>query len=535
MSAASPSEADPLLTPRQDHRQLSCCSCKLSYKPRKFSSKGAVLVLLWQFLMVCSVVIAQPKVSNLKSSIASCLQITEAAIVILVAIISGWLADTKVGRSRVVQSGLFLAWLGVVLQTVCNLLTMNLHMYTTSSTFKTIVQAVQSIMVFATYGGAAIFCTNIAQFGLEQMPYASSDAMTVYISWMAIVTVVGVGSFDMLGTLFHCVINLDMTMLRPIMGCTVLSIAICSKFLFSHWLIDHRQNHNPLKTLYRVLKFAKQHKYPVQRSAFTYWEEEIPSRIDLGKTKYGGPFTTEEVEDVKTFFRIVLVLTVISLFTTVGFLISNVPLPSYTKSCLITFIFSFKGIFTALGFLTYEYIIYPLIKIRYKLSMLKTIGLCLLYCVLMVLIAFVYTIATEYGCVDLNIMITKGHHSTEIILKWVANVVLFIFIRSILQFICSQAPEHMKGIFLVWTWLTVGIFFAASNARFFDCSKHKYCGVYLTSVALPFSVLVFVFYCCVARWYKWREREEPCNERAIIEEIYCRRVEHNSTNQYDSD
>ena len=40
----------------------------------------------------------------------------------------------------------------------------------------------------------------------------------------------------------------------------------------------------------------------------TYWEEDIPPRIDLGKSKYGGPFTTEEVEDVKTFLLLSLVL-----------------------------------------------------------------------------------------------------------------------------------------------------------------------------------------------------------------------------------
>ena len=42
------------------------------------------------------------------------------------------------------------------------------------------------------------------------------------------------------------------------------------------------------------------HKYPVQRSAFTYCENEQPTRLDYGKSKYGGPFTTEQVDDVKT-------------------------------------------------------------------------------------------------------------------------------------------------------------------------------------------------------------------------------------------
>ena len=45
-----------------------------------------------------------------------------------------------------------------------------------------------------------------------------------------------------------------------------------------------------------------------RRSAFTYWEEDIPPRIDLGKSKFGGPFTTEELEDTKTFFSILLLL-----------------------------------------------------------------------------------------------------------------------------------------------------------------------------------------------------------------------------------
>ena len=43
-------------------------------------------------------------------------------------------------------------------------------------------------------------------------------------------------------------------------------------------------------------------------SAFTYCEDELPSRLDLGKEKYGGPFTTEQVEDVDVFLGILKVL-----------------------------------------------------------------------------------------------------------------------------------------------------------------------------------------------------------------------------------
>ena len=66
---------------------------------------------------------------------------------------------------------------------------------------------------------------------------------------------------------------------------------------------------NPYKSVITVLIFAWKHKYPLQRSAFTYCDDdEIPSRLDFGKGRYGGPYSTEQVEDVKTFIRIILVL-----------------------------------------------------------------------------------------------------------------------------------------------------------------------------------------------------------------------------------
>ena len=60
--------------------------------------------------------------------------------------------------------------------------------------------------------------------------------------------------------------------------------------------------------MHKVTKFSCQHKVPVCRSAFTYCEDDIPSGLDLGKAKYGRPFTTEEVENVKAFYGILRTL-----------------------------------------------------------------------------------------------------------------------------------------------------------------------------------------------------------------------------------
>ena len=49
-------------------------------------------------------------------------------------------------------------------------------------------------------------------------------------------------------------------------------------------------------------------KYPRNHSALTYWEDEVPSHLDLGKEKYGGPFSEEQVEDVKTVLWLIPIL-----------------------------------------------------------------------------------------------------------------------------------------------------------------------------------------------------------------------------------
>ena len=75
-------------------------------------------------------------------------------------------------------------------------------------------------------------------------------------------------------------------------------------------------------------------------SALTYIDEEEPSRLDYGKHKFGGPFTEEEVEDVKTILRMLAFFVIIS----IGYVFSGDPqslihahiIPSAvdTRSCM---------------------------------------------------------------------------------------------------------------------------------------------------------------------------------------------------------
>ena len=85
-------------------------------------------------------------------------------------------------------------------------------------------------------------------------------------------------------------------------------VIIVSSCALKRWFIIYQRTSNPLLLVARVLNYARKHKYPTNRSAFTYWLNDYPPRIDNGKSKYGGPFTEEQVENVKTFFRLLPVL-----------------------------------------------------------------------------------------------------------------------------------------------------------------------------------------------------------------------------------
>ena len=143
---------------------------------------------------------------------------------------------------------------------------------------------------------------------------ASSEEISAFIHWFVWAMYTGIGSSYIVNFLPCTDVGDDQTILVSMLfTVAVSSITLCLDFICRNWLVIEPVTQNPLKSVYSVLKYAATHKHPARRSALTYWEEDIPSRIDLGKSKYGGPFTTEQVEDVKT-FRLLVVSIAISFF-----------------------------------------------------------------------------------------------------------------------------------------------------------------------------------------------------------------------------
>ncbi len=103
--------------------------------------------------------------------------------------------------------------------------------------------------------------------------------------------------------------------------------------------------------------------------------------MDLGKSRYGGPFTTEQVEDVKTILRLLpLCLTLWLLGCSLAFFHPStsvtVYLPNWTLySSMFLALFTYNSWWCGVVWtVLYEFVIYPVIQNR-LLSILRRLGI----------------------------------------------------------------------------------------------------------------------------------------------------------------
>ena len=170
-----------------------------------------------------------------------------------------------------------------------------------SQSYHGINKTVLDIILLVISVGFGGFLVSIVQFGLDQLHDASTTEIKSFIIWY--VWTINFAEI-LMKLIFACITEMH-SIFRLLFVCANLSLAMVLLFTCNHCLIKEPIQQNPLKLVYKMIRYAIRNKYPRQRSAFTYCEDELPSRIDFGKSKYGGPFTTEQVEDVKTFLRFI--------------------------------------------------------------------------------------------------------------------------------------------------------------------------------------------------------------------------------------
>ena len=259
--------------------------CKPSYNPRSVKNKGALLVLAWNFLMM--------SVFHLLNDYFRNRYTWGFAIFGIILLIAGWLADTRIGQYKVVRTSIWIMWITAVLATVNSIVA---HLFENYGGIHSNLLAVAFFVLAIGLGG---FQASIIQFGLDQLHDASTSEIKSFIIWF--VWTAHCQGIPMNFT-FAC-LSEKYQIFKLLFVCANLSLAMILIHICNQCLIKEPIQQNPLKLVYKVFRYAIKNKYPRRRSAFTYCEDELPPRIDFGKSKYGGPFTTEQVEDVKTFLR----------------------------------------------------------------------------------------------------------------------------------------------------------------------------------------------------------------------------------------
>lgn len=240
--------------------------------------------------------------------------------------VAGVIADSYLGRYAVIHIGLWLLWVGFSM----NSLSFSLAYLMTPRSAARYVLAVLSIILFSAGSGSVE--AVLIPFGVDQLYQgASSDELSSYFYYYfmarnagalcAVLTFIVV--FD--GIKFEpasaSVLNAGIQYAtQSLLAVVAISIALVVLFCMKNKFYHDRQHTNALKLIYRVLSYAatvKRHIPRINRS-FRYGEER-KARIELAKIEYDGIFSSEEVEDVKTFCRMLFfLLSLFGYFATYG-------------------------------------------------------------------------------------------------------------------------------------------------------------------------------------------------------------------------
>ena len=455
--------------------------------------------------------------------------------------ILGWIADTKIGRGKAAELSIWSCWLGTLLQVISHCI-----QYGTCGLAANIAKyGLSSIAVVFLIIGSGGHLSNSLAYGLDQLIGKSSAQIRAYVHWVVWGLCAGFLN-DYIAFSNIAIYDASLTLITGLLTFVYISFVLCLGACFKNkFEPSYPLQIDPYKMVYNVLKYAKQHKTAVNRSAFTYWEDKIPSRIDLGKRKYGGPFSESVVEDVKIFFYIVLIL-----ISTFGLFI-----PHYTTlSGIFPYINKLKGASDINGYGSYilwtifdkfiiliipllELVIIPLFpKVEYfLLNSLKGLGvsymLMFLTLVLMLVIDGVGSWLYNADCA-----FNDGSTAETYDLAFLIYIIPLIFMgfstlcSNIFSFelICSQSPSNMSGMvtgvfwFIRAVYMNIGgIIVIPFHVQGLTVSKLT-CTFWYLLLQIIICALGGMIFLCTAKRYQWRKRDEDFFLRNEVEKVYDR-------------
>ena len=569
------SEKGPLLPVVQRHQRKKVHYCCIR-------SKAARLILLWNF----SVLLAYNMFYNINIfgfyiGYSILLPIVPFTFVTVLSPVAGLLTDIRFSRVKVVvcNSYVIIVKLITLFIVAASLLTF-LHHYAYDRHGRLIIVIVALSILFIMVTVYVVFIINVIQFGMDQLHDSPTEDSILLIHWYVwayyTCSLISQISWNLLfydGYYLHYVdilriSGISIISLTIITILSLLTASLCVVHYRKVWFLLEPAGVNPYKLVYRVIKFAYQHKVPLRRSAFTYCDEESPTRLDVGKHKFGGPFTTKQVEDVKAFWGILKVLITIG----PAFLLQTVMesfLPLFAKhgntflnttvhhevhlEGVSRYILISNGLLSPLLVVICIplYLCWIRPHITYYIpGMLKRIQIALVIMVLSLICTFVMDVVvhvnnTEYAnCIfgDLTerqaakIYVVEANNfpsspplyqnvyffTTQHVLSALADM---LFDIAVLEFICSQSPYSMKGL-LLGIFVSIRSLFQGSAViptipfgTFWKIESLS-CGSGFYAMCIVIGLSEFVLFSCVSKRYKYRNVNEPSNEYRYAEEYF---------------
>ena len=432
--------------------------------------------------------------------------------------------------------------------------------------------------------GLAGYQANFIQLGLDQLFEAPSRYLVLFIHYTIWAFQSGSVSFRIFYFLIIIILcshhgsnQKTLALATTILINTLIIVLLLIGCLKHKWFHIEPGCQNPYKTVYNIINYAKSHKHPLQRSAFTHNDDYIPSRLDFAKERFGGPFTIEQVENVKTFLRMLVfaigpsfVLEVpASYFIFPLFGLHLLHYKSYKEYCTKKFIWklmmgSGSGmtlVSIVILFPAYIWIIFYYLrkKVPKQFAQLGIgITLCLLGVVSLLITDIMghthalnrYSFSNHSLCV-FQAMISRNKSLTYPALNMHWGVLIpptfllgigsMLVTATTLEFISGQSPQSMKG-------LLVGVFFAIRGLFQFLNSiviiplslnqpwatrkmiEHppvtNYGFVYLALTCMT-GLTGLILFSLAAKRYKYRTRDEGMFRQHDVEEIFDRYITQN--------
>ena len=442
--------------------------------------------------------------------------------------VAGWIGDSYLGRYWAITAGVLLTMLSFLI-----LLCATVMLQFNWTPIPAIV--ILCVYMLITTCSTGSFNINILPFIIDQMIGASADDISAIVQWYYWSFSLGLSSQYFI---FLPIDKLNLTMISFTIVFLCLSSVLITDCLCHKWLDIHYKSSSPFKTIFKVLNYARKTKYPEHRSVFTYIDEEEPSRLDYGKHKFGGPFTEEEVEDVKTMFRLLLLFISI-LGVSINFKSIIHKENKFSSTMLLSSTSDLQNVINNLLPLllipAYRFIVFPLLHNRIP-SLIKRAGAGLVIMLIGNLLNLTVDTIEHLHSNNTQCMFSDTSHgsanSLSISLYWLlipATVIGFgqaLAVCSSLEFIMAQSPNTMRGVMMGFAIELLGlgslVHYGLEQVLAHFSNATPSCGFYYYLVLSILLILSLVLFTIAAKRYKLRERDRHVNIQAIAEEHYER-------------